>query len=185
MSADVRATAYHEAAHAVTGFALGHEIRCVLVNPIKGVRYPGRTERVVSGPGHPALLSEECAIVEVIGGLAEIRHDEHWRADAWHRDDDLKDVQERLRNTGSGPMRIDAFMKRCDEIARELLDDEGVWAGIAAVAAHLETTARQRPDAPTRFMNMGRVISRAIPQKSLDQIARVIRGYAAVLNALR
>lgn len=185
MSASVRATAFHEAAHAVTAYALGHVVKCVMIDPRPNVPCHGKTCRMVAGPGDPALLNEECAIVEVIGGLAEIKHDPKWRTDRWHREDDLRDVRERLANTGSGAPQIAAFMGRCDVIAGELLRRECLWRGIEAVAARMEEAALKTPDEPTWLTDVSATIAEAFDPKCLEEVARSIRSHAPGLNALR
>lgn len=187
MNADIRASAFHEAAHAVIGVALGHTIKYVCIDPCPGARFPGLTDRTVAGPGDPALLNEECAIVSVIGGLAEKKHDENWTPTLWHRDDDLDDVHERLRNTGSGLRQVAAFMKRCDEVASELLERECLWKGIVVVAEHLYARVVTRPGMPHRFpgADITSRVRATVPKECLLDCADYIRGCAQELNALR
>jgi hypothetical protein len=187
MNADIRASAFHETAHAVIGVALGHNIKYIRIDPRPGVRLPGSIEQTVDGPGDLNLLNEECAIVKVIGGLAERKHDENWTPASYHRDDDLDDVRTFFGDAGSRPEQFAAFLKRCDEIASDLLERECLWNGIVAVAENLCACVAKRPDTPRLFAGacITSRVRAATPAECLLDCAEFIRCRAPELNALR
>src|SRR5436190_6444518 len=127
-----RATAYHEAGHAVLAFVLGRPVECVSILPNRerlGVCEFGK------GVYRPSEDWLEREILIALGGIAaEARFTGIYAWDAAARD---QQYVRRLAEQRAGERRAERLQRRLLAKAEHLLAGDGSWLAVELIAAEL------------------------------------------------
>ncbi len=130
-----RATAYHEAGHAVVAMCVGRSLEKVTITPGQtqvGMSTLGHC-KVQKGRGRPSKDALEDEVLILFAGMAaEAKHTgEYCRAGA---SQDLRLIRKLISSRNTGERQIERLERRLLDKTENLLEDENVWLAVERVA---------------------------------------------------
>jgi hypothetical protein len=130
---ELKATAYHEAGHAVVAIQLGRPVEKVSVvrNSLRwGVCQMSQRK---GGPVHDEIETQ--ALIHLAGIVCEARYTGHWN---WAgATQDLLQVKRLARYRGSSEKQVERLQKRWMDKVDYLISDEPTWDAVSQLALAL------------------------------------------------